>query len=111
MPNLNSSRVKHRMAEAGIQSARQLSDVTGITYSTLRNAVAGCGFMNLANVYLVADAISRLGESPPDVVADILATDNEGVPDEPPKQPKAPPTPPKRTERTKGPRRVAEDAA
>lgn len=74
---MHATKVKHRLAEAGIQTA-ELAVRTGIPYGTLRNAVAGRDPMRLDRIYDVARVVLREGEQVRDVVAEILV-DNADI--------------------------------
>lgn len=109
MPLLNPLRVRHRMAEVHLGTAQELADATGIPFDGLRNVIGGRMPARLTRIYRVAEALQRPGETVRQVVADILADGNDGVPDEPPHQPtqpKGPPPRPDRDPRKTGPKRA-----
>ncbi len=105
MPKLNSSRIKHRIAELD-WSVEQVASMTGIPYGTLRNAVAGRDPINLHRAYRLLRALNVPGYVQLSI-DDLLVGDQK--PTEPPQQPKGPKSPPTRQERepSRGPRRVA----
>lgn len=108
MPKLNKTTVRGRMAEAGIRYAKDLAEETDIPFGRLRGAVGGRDALNLTDVYTVARALIRDGETLADAVADILANPNEGTPDTPPQTPPKRTTtaPPRRQETRRGPARI-----
>lgn len=109
MPKLNSTPVKHRMAEAGLRYARHLAAATDLPFGRVRGAINGRDPLKLMDIYTIARVLKRDDEDVRDVVAEITAISNtnDGVPDEPPKQPKGPKAPPKReTKSGSGPKRA-----
>jgi hypothetical protein len=112
MPKLNSTPVKHRMAEAGLRYAKHLAEATGLPFGRVRGAINGRDPLKLMDIYDIARVLKRDDEDIRDVVAEITADDedvntNDGVPDEPPKQPKPQKAPPKRSTKSgTGPKRA-----
>lgn len=105
MPKFNRSRIKHRMAELGVKS-ETLALRTGIPWGALRNAIAGRDPLRLDRVYDVGRILRKDGEELSAVVADLLGTTGDGVPDPPPDQTKPKPKPARRKEPAeKGPKR------
>jgi hypothetical protein len=98
MPKLHSTAVKHRMAELRVTS-EMLAETTGIPWGALRNALAGRDPLRLERIYDVGRVLSRKGERLRAVVADLLGTHEDGVPDPPPDQTKSKPKPERRKER------------
>lgn len=106
MPKFHSSRIKHRMAEQKF-SSRELAEQTGIPWGAMRNAIAGRDPLNLDRVYDIARALRNEKETLRDVVADLLGTGEDGVPDPPPDQTKPKPKPVRRKEKGRsGPKRT-----
>lgn len=101
MPFLTPTKVRTRMARRGMKYSRHLAEKTGLPYHTLRNAVSGSNPLHLADIYVVAEALRDPLEAVEVVVLDILANNNEGVPDEPPKQPQRDKGPARRQESEK----------
>lgn len=87
------------MAKRGFRYIKPLAEVTRITYGHLRNAIT-CTTpdhpLNLADVYVLAEALRESGESVEDVVRDIVKAEGDGTPDPPPE---------KKTKDTTGPTR------
>jgi hypothetical protein len=120
MPYLNGTRVQHRMAKLGFRYVKPLAVATGLPYGNLRNAITSrkpLGHdhpLHLANVYVLAEALRGADETVEDVVADIVATEGEGVPDPPPaKKTKDTQGPARRqdTEKKTGPQRANDTAS
>ena len=112
MPKLNKEPVKHRLAEMGITSTRELAEAVEIPWGSLKNGLAGRDSLTLARIYRIAEQIKRPNETVRQVVAEIVAA-NEGQPDTPPERPRREPkAPPKRqdSEQTTRPKRVTDKA-
>lgn len=110
MPKLDSSRVKHRMAELKVTS-EELAETTSIPWGSLRNALAGTDPLRLDRVYDLGRALRKDDEPLRVVVADLLGLNEDGVPDPPPDQTKPPPKPVRRKERGgSGPKRDSDVA-
>jgi len=100
MPKLNKDTVKHRLAEAGITSTRDLAKAVDVPWGSLKNGLAGRDPLTLPRIYRIAERLRRHGETVRQVVDDIVA-ETEGQPDTPPKQPAGPKAPPKRQDSEK----------
>lgn len=112
VPYLNQDRVQHRMAKHGIRYVVTLSEMTGIGYGGLRNAITSRRHRQpiaLADVYVLAELLRDKGEVVEHVVRDITNdAEGDGVPDPPPaKKTKDTQSPPRRsdTEKKTGPKR------
>lgn len=108
MPQLNGSRVRHRLAEKDWDLA-DLSRRTGIPAGTLKNNTRDKDPqpIGLRRIYRLIEALGL-------PLTEIVAGNNDGVPDEPPQQPKPEKGPARRqdTEQDrKGPKRAKDEVA
>lgn len=107
MPKLDSTTVKHRMAELGVTS-EALATRTGIPWGSVRNAIAGRDPLLLDRIYDIARVLITprdAGKELRDVVTEILVAE-DGVPEDPPDQTKPKPKPERRKEKAgKAPKR------
>lgn len=113
MPKLNRTRTQHRIAELFDGDTARLAVETDIPWGSLRNAVAGRDPLKLNRVYRIGRALARDGEDLQNVVADILAKNDDGIPDGPPDQPDKGPKhpPPRKNGAGKGPRKADAEVA
>lgn len=112
MPTVNGPEVRHRAAERGWDLARLASE-TGIPHGTLRNATRDREpqELSLPRIYEVSRVLARPGETPRQLVDELMTGRNDGVPSNPPSQPKPPKKEPGRKDDPKGPKRATGAAA
>lgn len=108
MPAVNGTAWRHRRAEMDITS-NEAAQHLGIAGGALRQIEGGVKPASLRLAYRAARLYGRDDERPQDVVAELLASNDEGVPDNPPNQPTQPTGPKRRTDtetRKTGPKRA-----
>ncbi|MFI0800081.1 hypothetical protein [Amycolatopsis lurida] len=119
MPFLNGQKVRHRAALRG-WDLHKLAETAELPVRAVQNSTRAVRpqTMKITRIYALGRALALPGEdavtvaaeivADPTVAAEIRASNNDGVPDTPPKQPTRTNTGPTRretTEQTKGPRR------